>query len=97
MTIERTVEIPADRRLIIDVPWEVPVGKTIIAFTPVSEMSASAASSLINKGKKIHLTRPMIDELLQSETLRSLTGLLHTDVSIDEIRAERLKKHDHSA
>jgi hypothetical protein len=34
MTIEQTVEIPADRRLIIDVPPEVPVGPVILTFTP---------------------------------------------------------------
>ncbi|MDR0599192.1 MAG: hypothetical protein LBG84_03800 [Treponema sp.] len=41
MTIEQTVEIPPangrDRRLIIDVPPEVPEGRTILAFTPVQE------------------------------------------------------------
>jgi hypothetical protein len=41
----------------------------------------------------------MIDELLREEPLRSLTGLLHNDVSADEIRAERVQeqviKHDH--
>jgi hypothetical protein len=36
MTIEQTVEIPANHRLYIDVPREVPVGKTILTFTPVS-------------------------------------------------------------
>jgi len=35
MTITQTVEIPADRRLTIEVPREVPTGKTILAFTPV--------------------------------------------------------------
>jgi len=34
MTIEQTVEIPANRRLIINVPHEIPAGKTIITFTP---------------------------------------------------------------
>jgi len=34
MTITQTVEIPASRRLTIDVPCEVPAGKTILAFTP---------------------------------------------------------------
>ena len=34
MTITQTVEIPPDRRLVIDVPHEVPVGRTILAFTP---------------------------------------------------------------
>ena len=38
MTIEQTVEIPASRRLIIDVPYEVPAGnaRLIIQF-PVRE------------------------------------------------------------
>jgi hypothetical protein len=35
MTIEQTVDIPASRRLTIEVPPEVPVGRTILAFTPV--------------------------------------------------------------
>jgi hypothetical protein len=91
MTIEQTVEIPADRRLMIEVPSGVPVGKTILTFTPVSETTDSISAT---KGKKIRLTRTMIDELLRSETLRFLTGLLHTDMSAEEIHAERLKKHD---
>ena len=37
MTITQTVEIPADRRITLEVPREVPTGKTIIAFTPVPE------------------------------------------------------------
>ena len=35
MTITQTVNIPADRRLIIEVPREIPMGTAIIAFTPV--------------------------------------------------------------
>jgi hypothetical protein len=37
MTIEQTVEIPPNHRLIIDVPPEIPPGRTIIAFTPASK------------------------------------------------------------
>ena len=33
MTVTQTVEIPANRRLIIDVPREVPIGQVIISFT----------------------------------------------------------------
>ena len=36
MTITQTVEIPADRRLVIDVPSEVPVGQVILTFTPAA-------------------------------------------------------------
>jgi len=34
MTITQTIEIPADRRITLEVPREVPTGRTIIAFTP---------------------------------------------------------------
>jgi len=34
MTITQTIEIPANRRLTIDVPCDVPVGRTILAFIP---------------------------------------------------------------
>jgi len=36
MTITQTVEIPADRRITIEVPPEVPVGSVILSFTPVN-------------------------------------------------------------
>ena len=35
MTIEQTVEIPADHRLVLEVPREIPAGKAVLAFTPV--------------------------------------------------------------
>jgi len=37
MTITQTVIIPADYRLIIDVPREVPTGPVILTFTPAKE------------------------------------------------------------
>jgi spore coat protein CotH len=43
---------------------------------------------------KIRLTRSMINEMLQDEDVRFLTDLLHTEMTTDEIRTERLKKHD---
>ena len=36
MKIEKTVEIPSNRRLFVDVPPEVPVGKAILTFTPAT-------------------------------------------------------------
>jgi DNA-damage-inducible protein J len=38
MIIEQTVEIPADRRLTINVPSEVPTGTVILTFTPKPEI-----------------------------------------------------------
>ncbi|GHT79972.1 hypothetical protein FACS1894130_10260 [Spirochaetia bacterium] len=34
ITIQQTVDIPASHRLTIEVPREVPVGRTILTFTP---------------------------------------------------------------
>jgi len=43
MSVTQTVEIPANHRLIIDVPPEVPAGRTIISFTPA--MKAQTVST----------------------------------------------------
>jgi len=37
MSVIQTVEIPASRRLTIDVPHDIPTGRTIITFTPAPE------------------------------------------------------------
>ena len=87
MTIEQTIEIPADRRITMEVPPEIPVGKAIIAFTPV------ANAPQVGTREKIHITKSMMEALLQDETLLSLSGILHTDMSAEEIRDERLAKH----
>ena len=90
MTITQTIEIPADHRLVIEVPREVPAGPALVAFTPVEEENPKG----LRKGQKIKLTKQMVEELMNGEVLRSLTGILHTETSADEIRAERLKKYD---
>ena len=52
MGIEQIVEIPADRRLTIDVPPEVPVGKVILVFTSLVNDSPDQKSdvSLLSEG-----------------------------------------------
>jgi hypothetical protein len=37
MTIEQTVEIPASRRIFLDLPFELPVGKAKITITSPTE------------------------------------------------------------
>jgi len=91
MTIEQTIEVPASRRISFDLPLEMPIGKTKVELivTPLT------CTQKAKTREKIHLTKPMIDEMLQGKILQSLTGLLHTETSAEEIRAERLKKYDH--
>ena len=41
MSVTQTVEIPASHRLTIDVPREVPAGRTILAFIPAPDQRAA--------------------------------------------------------
>jgi len=87
MTYTQTIEIPADRRITLEVPREVPSGRANVEYKIIPFVLKKT------KDEKIRLTKSMIDEMLQDETVLSLTGILHTDMSLDEIREERLAKH----
>jgi hypothetical protein len=45
MTVEQIVEIPANRRIALEVPRTVPIGKTILSFTPVSASQTTDISA----------------------------------------------------
>jgi len=68
MTITQTIEIPADRRITIDVPREVPTGKTIIAFTPTAK--TEAITDQLNSYYNNHSSR--LDDDLKSTSYRLL-------------------------
>ena len=98
MTMTQTVIIPADHRLTIDVPREVPAGTTaqvevkVIPFVKKVEKSATA------KPPKLRLTKNELDEMLrnaQTPISDSLTGILaHLgDITVEQIREERLAKY----
>jgi hypothetical protein len=96
MTIEQTVEIPADRQLHLsfEIPPEVTSAKArVIVQFPVREDAQPLKPIPKDGNGKIRLTQSMKEELLADKTLLSLTGILHTDMTIDEIRNERLAKH----
>ena len=78
MTITQTVEIPASHRLTIDVPPEVPAGRAILMFRPAGGQSADKA------GQKRRT--PITDRLAGC-----LAGV--GDITIEEIREERLEKY----
>jgi hypothetical protein len=56
MVIEQTVDIPADHRLVLDVPREVPAGRVILTFTPQS--GEEDARRMIEELKRTELPRP---------------------------------------
>ncbi|MDR2094463.1 MAG: hypothetical protein LBP76_02960 [Treponema sp.] len=81
MTIEQTVEIPADHRLMIEVPPEIPAGRAVLAFTPAPENPVKVKPADSEKRPT-----PISDRLLG---IASQAG----DISLDELRAERLSKY----
>ena len=95
MTITQTIEIPADRRLVIEVPREVPAGPAVVTFVPVAEKDP--------KGQKFKLPKEVVEEILGGMTLSeilsqptpladSLAGVAKNlgDISLEQIREERL-------
>jgi hypothetical protein len=80
MIMKQTVEIPADRRLKIEAQPEIPDGKAILAFTPAPVIPVKAMPD-------------------NEKRLTPLSGLLlgiasqAGDMSLDELRAERLSKY----
>jgi hypothetical protein len=85
LTIRQTVEIPADHRLTLEVPPEIPAGRTILAFTPAPALPA-AAKPADNAKKQAESPTPLTDWL---------SGILShvKDMSPQEIREERLNKY----
>jgi len=90
MTITQTIDITNSRRLHLDfeLPREIPAGKAQI------ELKVIPFAKKEEKPEKILLTRQMIDEMLRnSPHTLALTGILHTDMTFEEIREERLAKY----
>ena len=82
MTIEQTIEVPANHRVYIDVPWEIPAGRTMLTFTPAPTVPATAKPG-DQPGKR---ATPITDSLLG---IAAGVG----DISLDELRTERLSKY----
>jgi hypothetical protein len=81
MTIEQIVDIPADRRVTIEIPPQIPTGRTnVIIQFPVPANTRSKETNAKNS------PTPITD---------SLVGILSGpgDIDLDEIRMERLAKH----
>jgi len=97
MTIEQTVEIPADRWLNIKIPNEIPTGRTSIIIQFPDKKDEQPSIPVLNNGK-LKLTRKEIDELRKdcpiTERLTGiLEGLVPSDITIEQIRDERLAKY----
>ena len=104
MAITQTIDIPADRRVFIDVPREIPTGKARVVIFPIGEdvqplETEQPKETVLQKDSKtLGMTRKELDELLNnahtphSDALAGiLSGMGYID--LDKIRMERLAKH----
>ena len=67
MSVTQTVDIPPSRRLTIDVPREVPAGKTILTFPPVADGKWVNPLLGLAKAKGAKLTLERFREMQQEE------------------------------
>ena len=93
MTLTQTVDIPASRRVRFDfiVPREIPEGTAQVDFKVFPAVKKEIKPS---DNGKIRFTRQELEEMAKnSPTLHKLAGILHTDMTVEEIRMARLAKH----
>jgi hypothetical protein len=85
MVIEQIVDIPADHRIFLDVPPEVPAGKARIELkvTPVHEERNGAEANV--EGQTAKSATPLTDRLAG-------TAAHLGDITLEQIREERLRK-----
>jgi hypothetical protein len=62
MVIEQTIEVPPSHRLFLDIPPEVPTGKTIITFTTVSAVSTDNSARSEELKMKLMSLRGSLDK-----------------------------------
>ena len=91
MTIEQIVEIPADRRVFLDLPPELPVGKAKITVTPQPEKPAATIYDAVTK------LRGLAKEMGSSLTVEQFIEMRQEDLRIEEKKYDRLfQKKDNS-
>jgi len=74
MTITQTVKVPINRRLIIDVPREIPTESVIITFTPAKTLNESSSE-------------PQLERSLQNSSTEKSEA---RDIELFKLHADRL-------
>ena len=100
MTITQTVEIPASREITLKVPPEVPVGRTILTFTPDHAATSKKVSMEEAVSSKLSLSKEEVKDIVHnsktphSDALFAIFSQIdNSDINVDNIRDERLAKH----
>jgi hypothetical protein len=88
MTIEQIVEIPASRRLFVEVPREIPAGRTILTFTPAPSVEDAKVSPRMTAGEAIEKCRGIAKG--SRFTSRRLFEDRRGEAALDEAQYRRL-------
>ena len=89
MTITQTVEVPDSHRLVIDVPREIPAGRAVLVFKPVTEASACmTAQEAMDRGLGFG-SGPRIDPMEAVERCSGIMQRLGFSFSSDDFLAMR--------
>ena len=83
MTIEQTVEIPASRRIFLDLPFELPVGKAKITITSPAERLAANAHEEVTK------LRGLAQKMGSTLTVERFLEMRQEDLQLEEAKYRR--------
>ena len=99
MTVTQTVDIPASHKLTIDVPSEVPEGKTIVTFSPAEEKAPDETNKAPQRKEEMKLLKQALEEIRNGKAhtplADSFLGVAANlgDITLEQIRDERLSKY----
>jgi len=80
MTIEQTVEIPASRRIFLDLPYELPIGKAKVIITSHTKTSAG------NAHEKVTDLRGLAKKMGSTLTVERFLEMRQEDLSLEETK-----------
>ena len=83
MTITQTVEIPASRRLFLDLPLELPIGKAKVTVTPQIESPA------VNIHETATKLRGLAKKMGSTLTVESFIEMRQEDLRLEEEKFEK--------
>ena len=84
MIVEQTVEIPPSRRLFLDLPLELPVGKAKVTITPQIEKSA------VNVFEEATKLRGLAKKMGSTLTVERFLEMRQEDLRLEEEKIERI-------
>jgi hypothetical protein len=97
MTIERTVEIQSDRRLVLDLPLELPVGRARVAITVTPERNETPEERRQRSREAIERCRGLGKRLGSKVTSDDVIAGHREDLAREDAKYQRLYGKDSAA